>query len=30
VGIPFTEGKLFAVGTAFQQATNWHKQRPPT
>lgn len=29
VGLPFTENKLLAVGKAFQDATNWHKSRPP-
>lgn len=28
-GTPFSENKLIAFGTAFQGATNWHKQRPP-
>lgn len=28
-GPPFSENKLIAVTKAFQQQTNWHKQRPP-
>lgn len=30
LGAPFTEGKLLAVGKAFQTATDWHKRRPKT
>ncbi|MCS7024510.1 MAG: amidase [Bryobacteraceae bacterium] len=29
VGPPFSENKLLALGTAFQNQTNWHRRRPP-
>ncbi len=28
LGAPFSEGKLIAVGMAFQGVTDWHKRRP--
>jgi aspartyl-tRNA(Asn)/glutamyl-tRNA(Gln) amidotransferase subunit A len=28
-GRHFEEGRLLAVGRAFQQATDWHRQVPP-
>jgi aspartyl-tRNA(Asn)/glutamyl-tRNA(Gln) amidotransferase subunit A len=28
-GPHFSEGKLLALGRAFEQATEWHKRRPP-
>jgi len=29
IGKPFSEPALFKISHAFQQATDWHKQRPP-
>jgi amidase len=29
IGPDFAEERLFAAGHAFQQATDWHKRRPP-
>lgn len=29
VGRAFTENTLLAIGRAFQEATDWHKRRPP-
>jgi len=29
VGPPFTEATLLAIGEAFQDATSWHRLRPP-
>jgi aspartyl-tRNA(Asn)/glutamyl-tRNA(Gln) amidotransferase subunit A len=29
VGCPYSENLLLAVGTAFQNTTDWHKRRPP-
>jgi Asp-tRNA(Asn)/Glu-tRNA(Gln) amidotransferase A subunit family amidase len=29
VGPPFFENRLLAIGKAFQDATDWHKRRPP-
>jgi len=28
VGPPFTENMLVAVGKAFQEKTDWHRQHP--
>ena len=28
-GPHFTEGKVLALAYAYQQATDWHKRRPP-
>ncbi len=29
VGLPFSENLLIHVGKAFQEATDWHRRRPP-
>jgi aspartyl-tRNA(Asn)/glutamyl-tRNA(Gln) amidotransferase subunit A len=29
LGKPFDEGKVLRVAHAFQQATDWHRRRPP-
>jgi aspartyl-tRNA(Asn)/glutamyl-tRNA(Gln) amidotransferase subunit A len=29
VGSPFSENMLLAIGTTFQERTDWHKRRPP-
>tara|TARA_Y100001960_G_C14719489_1_gene851578 strand:+ start:248 stop:1657 length:1410 start_codon:yes stop_codon:yes gene_type:complete len=29
LGPPFSEGRLFQVGNAYQQATSWHTMAPP-
>jgi len=28
MGAPFTEDKLLQVAYAYEQSTDWHKQRP--
>jgi hypothetical protein len=29
VGTPYSENVLVAVGKAFQERTDWHRQHPP-
>jgi aspartyl-tRNA(Asn)/glutamyl-tRNA(Gln) amidotransferase subunit A len=29
IGRPFDEAMLFRIGHAFEQATPWHRARPP-
>ncbi|MDP2953725.1 MAG: amidase family protein [Chloroflexota bacterium] len=29
LGPPFSEEMLLRIGYAYEQATNWHKQKPP-
>jgi aspartyl-tRNA(Asn)/glutamyl-tRNA(Gln) amidotransferase subunit A len=30
VGRPFDEATVLRVGHAYEQATEWHRRRPPT